>query len=129
MLIRVDHFQCLFRNDYFDQFAPKCGACCRPIEDNFITALNVQWHPKCFVCAVSWCCFDVAAVFVCVVSGRCVDISDASALPQCFICMASARCVKVGAASTLPQCFVCTVSECYITLVLHGRCCSDLSAR
>jgi len=35
---------------YFDQFAPKCGGCNLPITDNFISALNMQWHPGCFVC-------------------------------------------------------------------------------
>lgn len=39
--------------DYFDMFAPKCGGCHRAIMDNYITALNVQWHPDCFVCGVS----------------------------------------------------------------------------
>ncbi|XP_045475431.1 leupaxin isoform X2 [Harmonia axyridis] len=38
------------REDYFDMFAPKCGACNRPIMDNYISALNSQWHPDCFVC-------------------------------------------------------------------------------
>ena len=34
-------------------FAPKCGGCSRPIMDNYISALNRQWHPECFVCMVS----------------------------------------------------------------------------
>ncbi|XP_026476830.1 paxillin-like isoform X2 [Ctenocephalides felis] len=38
------------RNDYFDMFAPKCGGCNRPIMENYISALNSQWHPDCFVC-------------------------------------------------------------------------------
>ncbi|XP_077293254.1 leupaxin-like isoform X3 [Arctopsyche grandis] len=38
------------RNDYFDMFAPKCGGCNRPIMENYISALNGQWHPDCFVC-------------------------------------------------------------------------------
>lgn len=42
-----------FREDYFDMFAPKCGGCCQPIMDNYISALNCQWHPECFVCYVS----------------------------------------------------------------------------
>ncbi|KAK9696427.1 LIM domain [Popillia japonica] len=38
------------RDDYFDMFAPKCGACNRAIMENYISALNAQWHPDCFVC-------------------------------------------------------------------------------
>ncbi|XP_063228227.1 paxillin-like isoform X4 [Bacillus rossius redtenbacheri] len=38
------------RNDYFDMFAPKCGGCNRPIMENYISALNSQWHADCFVC-------------------------------------------------------------------------------
>uniref|UniRef100_A0A1W7RA34 Paxillin n=1 Tax=Hadrurus spadix TaxID=141984 RepID=A0A1W7RA34_9SCOR len=38
------------REDYFDMFAPKCGGCNRPITENYISALNSQWHPECFVC-------------------------------------------------------------------------------
>lgn len=40
------------RDDYFDMFAPKCGACNRAIMENYISALNSQWHPDCFVCRV-----------------------------------------------------------------------------
>lgn len=41
------------RDDYFDMFAPKCGGCNRPIMENYISALNSQWHADCFVCRVS----------------------------------------------------------------------------
>lgn len=40
------------RADYFDMFAPKCGGCNKPIMENYISALNTQWHPDCFVCKV-----------------------------------------------------------------------------
>lgn len=42
------------RDDYFDMFAPKCGACNKAIMENYISALNSQWHPDCFVCRVSY---------------------------------------------------------------------------
>ncbi|GLV32740.1 Paxillin [Carabus blaptoides fortunei] len=38
------------RDDYFDMFAPKCGGCNRAIMENYISALNNQWHADCFVC-------------------------------------------------------------------------------
>lgn len=40
------------RNDYFEMFAPKCNGCNRAIMENYISALNSQWHPDCFVCRV-----------------------------------------------------------------------------
>ncbi|XP_014246352.1 paxillin-like isoform X2 [Cimex lectularius] len=38
------------RDDYFDMFAPKCGGCSRPIMENYVSALSMQWHADCFVC-------------------------------------------------------------------------------
>lgn len=38
------------RKDYYNMFAPKCGGCNKPILSNYISALNQQWHPECFVC-------------------------------------------------------------------------------
>ena len=35
---------------YYGQFAPKCGGCTKAIMDNYISALNMQWCPDCFVC-------------------------------------------------------------------------------
>ena len=40
------------REDYFQMFAPKCGGCGMPIMENYISALNRQWHPQCFCCWV-----------------------------------------------------------------------------
>jgi len=47
----LDVWRC--RVDYYELFAPKCGGCGHPISEQFITALNQQWHTHCFVCAVS----------------------------------------------------------------------------
>lgn len=46
------------RNDYFDMFAPKCNGCNRPIMENYISALNAQWHADCFVCRVGFSKFS-----------------------------------------------------------------------
>ncbi|ODM98900.1 Transforming growth factor beta-1-induced transcript 1 protein [Orchesella cincta] len=46
------------RSDYLSLFAPKCGGCTKPITDNYITALNAQWHPECFVCRDCKCSFS-----------------------------------------------------------------------
>jgi paxillin len=39
--------------DYFELFAPRCGACNKPIMEGFVSAINQQWHTECFVC---WAC-------------------------------------------------------------------------
>ncbi|CAK8697134.1 leupaxin-like isoform X2 [Clavelina lepadiformis] len=38
------------RADFYNMFAPKCAGCLKPILANYISAMNVQWHPECFVC-------------------------------------------------------------------------------
>lgn len=38
------------RNCFLGAFAPKCGGCDHPIEENYISSLDRQWHPGCFVC-------------------------------------------------------------------------------
>lgn len=52
----------LGRNDYFDMFAPKCAGCNRAIMENYISALNAQWHADCFVCRV--CQFIFSLLFL-----------------------------------------------------------------
>eukprot|EP00096_Caligus_rogercresseyi_P007722 TRINITY_DN2571_c0_g1_i1.p1 TRINITY_DN2571_c0_g1~~TRINITY_DN2571_c0_g1_i1.p1 ORF type:complete len:466 (+),score=144.93 TRINITY_DN2571_c0_g1_i1:497-1894(+) len=36
---------------FFGSFAPKCGGCSGPIQDQYISSLNAQWHRDCFVCS------------------------------------------------------------------------------
>lgn len=38
------------RADFYNLFAPHCASCNKPILSNYISALNAQWHPECFVC-------------------------------------------------------------------------------
>lgn len=59
-IIFFNNFVHLGRNDYFDMFAPKCAGCNRAIMENYISALNAQWHADCFVCRVC----DFFAIFV-----------------------------------------------------------------
>ncbi|XP_015795844.1 paxillin [Tetranychus urticae] len=49
--------------DYFDLFAPKCAGCNSAITDNYISALNSQWHPDCFVCRDCRCPFIGGSFF------------------------------------------------------------------
>ena len=45
-------FTFVYRDDYLEMFAPRCGGCGRPILDNYISALSRHWHPECFACRV-----------------------------------------------------------------------------
>ena len=39
------------KNCFFSLFAPRCGGCEKPITENYISSLDKQWHPSCFVCS------------------------------------------------------------------------------
>lgn len=51
------------RKDYYNMFAPKCGGCGKPILSNYISALNHQWHPECFVCRECFAPFTNGSFF------------------------------------------------------------------
>ncbi|XP_041094667.1 LOW QUALITY PROTEIN: transforming growth factor beta-1-induced transcript 1 protein-like [Polyodon spathula] len=38
------------QQDFFSMFASRCHGCSKPIQENYISALNMLWHPECFVC-------------------------------------------------------------------------------
>ncbi|GFR58615.1 transforming growth factor beta-1-induced transcript 1 protein [Elysia marginata] len=106
--------QAYCREHYFQMFAPKCGGCGLPIMDNYISALNRQWHPECFVC---WECrapFGAGSFFeyeglpycethyhakkgsLCArcekpITGRCITAMFKKFHPECFVC---AFCLK-----------------------------------
>jgi len=94
---------------YFHNFAPKCGGCGEPITDNYISALNQQWHPGCFVCAECKMPFDGGNFFehegkpycethyhalrgsLCAgchkpISGRCITAMFRKFHPEHFVC-------------------------------------------
>ncbi|XP_066245808.1 leupaxin-like isoform X2 [Euwallacea similis] len=121
------------RDDYFDMFAPKCGACNRAIMENYISALNTQWHPDCFVCRecrqpfVGGSFFDHEGQPYCEthyhlkrgslcagchkpISGRCVTAMFRKFHPEHFVC---AFCLKQLNKGTFkeqndkPYCHIC----------------------
>ncbi|XP_023340460.1 paxillin [Eurytemora carolleeae] len=94
---------------YFDQFAPKCGGCNTPITENYISSLNQQWHPNCFVCKECNSPFNDGAFFehdgfpycethyhalrgsLCAgchkpISGRCITAMFRKFHPEHFVC-------------------------------------------
>lgn len=94
---------------YFEQFAPKCGGCSNPIRENYISSLNMQWHPNCFVCKECSQPFNDGAFFehegfpycethyhalrgsLCAgchkaISGRCITAMFRKFHPEHFVC-------------------------------------------
>jgi len=94
---------------YFEQFAPKCGGCNLPITENYISSLNLQWHPNCFVCKECQSPFNDGAFFehegfpycethyhalrgsLCAgchkaISGRCITAMFRKFHPEHFVC-------------------------------------------
>lgn len=85
------------KNDFFELFANKCGGCNLPITANYITALDCQWHPDCFVCSDCHCPFA---------DGKFFDIDNA---PYCEIHY-HARRGSLCAACKLPVIGKCTTA-------------------
>jgi len=94
---------------YFQHFAPKCGGCNSAITENFISSLNTQWHPNCFVCKECGHPFNDGAFFehdgfpycethyhalrgsLCAgchkpISGRCITAMFRKFHPEHFVC-------------------------------------------
>jgi len=94
---------------YFHQFAPKCGGCSLPITENYVSSLNLQWHPNCFVCKECQSPFNDGAFFehegfpycethyhalrgsLCAgchkaISGRCITAMFRKFHPEHFVC-------------------------------------------
>lgn len=85
------------KNDFFELFANKCASCHLPITANYITALNVQWHPDCFTCSDCHCPFGDGKFF------------DIDGLPYCEIHY-HARCGSLCAACKTPIIGKCTTA-------------------
>jgi paxillin len=97
------------RDDYLEMFALKCAGCNRPITENYISAMNSQWHPGCFACRDCRQPFNGGSFFdhdgqpycelhyhakrgsLCAgchkpISGRCVTAMSRKFHPEHFVC-------------------------------------------
>lgn len=118
---------------YFDQFAPKCGGCHTPITENYISSLNMQWHPGCFVCKECGSPFHDGAFFehegqpycethyhalrgsLCAgchkpISGRCITAMFRKFHPEHFVCSFCLKQLNKGTfkeQSDKPYCHEC----------------------
>jgi len=48
---------------YFENFAPKCARCTRPVVSDGLRACGAVWHNECFGCAVCSCSFEDGKFF------------------------------------------------------------------
>jgi len=122
-------------NDFYEMFAPKCGGCGRPIVENFITALNQQWHTHCFVCSECRMPFGASSFYdheglpycethfharrgsLCAgchkpVTGRCITAMYRKYHPEHFVCTYCSRQLNKGTfkeQQDKPYCHPCFV--------------------
>ncbi|XP_074641566.1 paxillin-like isoform X2 [Tubulanus polymorphus] len=123
------------RDDYFEMFAPKCGGCIQPIMDNYISALNKQWHPECFICQDCHMPFSGGSFFeyeglpfcethyhakkgsLCAgcnkpITGRCITAMYRKFHPEHFVCAFCLRQLNKGTfkeQNDKPYCHACFV--------------------
>ncbi|XP_013794117.1 leupaxin-like isoform X2 [Limulus polyphemus] len=121
------------RDDYYDMFAPKCSGCNRPIKENYISALNGQWHPECFVCRDCGQSFNGGSFFdheglpycethyhakrgsLCAgchkpITGRCITAMFRKFHPEHFVCSFCLKQLNKGTfkeQNDKPYCHVC----------------------
>jgi len=95
---------------YFDQFAPKCAGCGLPITENYISSLNRQWHPSCFVCKECGCPFTDGNFFEHEGFPYCETHYHALRGSLCAMCQKaiSGRCITAMFRKFHPECFVCS---------------------
>ncbi|XP_074596615.1 paxillin [Brevipalpus obovatus] len=96
--------------DYFDLFAPKCGACNMPITDDYISALNNVWHPDCFVCRDCKCPFLGGSFFDHEGQPYCETHYHAKRGSLCAGCLKpiTGRCITAMFRKFHPEHFVCS---------------------
>jgi len=101
------------RHDYYELFAPRCGACCKPIVENFINALNKQWHPQCFVCRECHTSFGAGNFFEHEGFPYCETHFHAVRGSLCASCRKpiTGRCITAMYKKFHPEHFVCTFCQ------------------
>lgn len=101
------------RRDYYELFAPRCGACSNPILDSFISALNKQWHPECFVCRECSMPFGAGNFFDHEGFPYCETHYHAARGSLCATCRKPimGRCITAMYRKFHPEHFVCTFCQ------------------
>ncbi|ESN99752.1 hypothetical protein HELRODRAFT_83772, partial [Helobdella robusta] len=108
------------RLDGVNKIAPRCFTCQQPIMDNFLSAMNKQWHIHCFVCLD--CKRPISAESVYEHDGQpyCFEHYHKRRLCRCHTCHEAifGAFVAVGCKKFHPDHFVC--SFCRVRLSLGG---------
>ncbi|KAI9565909.1 putative paxillin-like isoform X1 [Daphnia sinensis] len=107
------------KEDYLSMFALKCKGCNSAITEGYISALNGQWHPNCFVCRDCNMLFQGGSFFVhegmpyceihyhakrgslCAgchkpITGRCITAMFKKFHPEHFVCSYCLKQLKKG---------------------------------
>ncbi|XP_046447479.1 paxillin-like isoform X6 [Daphnia pulex] len=107
------------KEDYLAMFALKCKGCSTAITEGYISALNGQWHPNCFVCRDCNMLFQGGSFFVhegmpyceihyhakrgslCAgchkpITGRCITAMFKKFHPEHFVCSYCLKQLKKG---------------------------------
>ncbi|KAG9510474.1 Paxillin, partial [Fragariocoptes setiger] len=98
------------KTDFFALFANKCHACALPITANYITALDVQWHPDCFICTDCRCPFADGKFFDIDGAPYCEIHYHARRGSLCAVCRQPiiGRCITAMFRKFHPDHFTCT---------------------
>lgn len=98
---------------YLGMFALKCKACNMAITEGYISALNAQWHPQCFVCRDCNCPFQGGSFFVHEGMPYCETHYHAKRGSLCAACHKpiTGRCITAMFRKFHPACFVCSYCQ------------------
>ncbi|XP_058868495.1 transforming growth factor beta-1-induced transcript 1 protein-like isoform X2 [Acipenser ruthenus] len=97
------------QQDFFSMFASRCHGCSKPIQENYISALNVLWHPECFVCRECYTPFVNGSFFEHEGQPLCETHYHRSRGSLCSSCERpiTGRCITAMGAKFHPEHFVC----------------------
>jgi len=101
------------RADYLRLFAPRCAGCQQPVSENYISALNGQWHPECFVCKDCQLSFENGSFFEYEGQPYCETHYHAKRGSLCAGCHEpiKGRCVTAMFRKYHPEHFVCSFCQ------------------
>ncbi len=101
--------------DYHRLFSPRCARCERPVLDRCVTALDLTWHPECFLCSECGGPFGEGGYHEHEGRPFCSKCFSNRFAPRCAGCsdpIADGHYVSVLDSQWHPGCFVCSEESC-----------------
>ncbi|XP_072128158.1 transforming growth factor beta-1-induced transcript 1 protein-like isoform X2 [Mobula birostris] len=97
------------RQDFYEMFASRCHGCGKAITDNYISALNLLWHPECFVCRDCYTPFVDGSFFEHAGQPYCETHYHQRRGSLCLACQKpiAGRCISAMGGRFHPDHFVC----------------------